>query len=57
MGHASVLTTLSSYGHVSPERQAEIINALGRSDVSSFKGDMATEIATKVAAMLSEIRK
>jgi hypothetical protein len=52
MGHGSVLTTLGSYGHVSTERQAEIISALGRSEVAAGRDDMATEIATKVAAML-----
>ncbi|HXC26748.1 MAG TPA: tyrosine-type recombinase/integrase [Stellaceae bacterium] len=50
MGHDSVLTTIGSYGPVSTERQAEIISALGQS--STDTGDLSTEIAEKVAALL-----
>jgi hypothetical protein len=50
MGHDSVLTTIGSYGPVSSERQAEIIGELGRPVRAS--GDLSTEIAEKVAALL-----
>jgi integrase len=55
MGHESVLTTLGSYGHISRERQAEIITALGRVTASPGReNDMAAEIAAKVAAILKK---
>ncbi len=50
MGHDSVLTTIGCYGHVSSERQAEIISGLGK-PVPAV-GDLSTEIAEKVAALL-----
>jgi hypothetical protein len=45
---------LGSYGYVSPERQAEIISALGRPNARQTNDDMASEIATKIAAILEE---
>jgi integrase len=51
IGHDSMLTTLCSYGPVSPERQAEIIRDLARTDAAGHC-DMATEIAMKVAAIM-----
>ncbi len=55
MGHESVMTTLGSYGHISRERQAELIASLGRSRSRQASGDdIATEIATRVAALLKE---
>jgi len=51
IGHSSVLTTLQGYGHVSVERQGEIIAELAR---PFTKSDAATEIAIKVA---DELRK
>jgi integrase/recombinase XerD len=52
IGHDSMLTTLCSYGPVSPERQAEIIRTLGQPDVTS-NHEMATEIAMRVVAMMN----
>jgi integrase len=51
IGHDNMLTTLCSYGPVSPERQAEIIRTLGQPDVTG-QGNMATEIAMQVVAMM-----
>lgn len=51
MGHDSPLTTLGSYGPVSSERQAEIINALGQSDGTT--DDISTKIAEKLFAMMN----
>jgi hypothetical protein len=51
IGHDSMLTTLCSYGSVSPERQAEIIRTLGQSDAATH-ADMATDIAMQVVAMM-----
>ena len=53
MGHSSVLTTLQGYGHVSVERQGEILAELSRSAHSPAELDTATEIAVKVAEILS----
>lgn len=55
MGHDSLVTTLNSYGHVTIERQAEIINGLGNpaSSIAPMH-DMAEKIAEKVAAMLGK---
>jgi integrase/recombinase XerD len=52
IGHHSMLTTLCSYGPISPERQAEIIGTLGQSDAIPRNGNMATEIAMQVVAMM-----
>jgi len=52
MGHDSMMTTLCSYGPVSPERQAEIIGALGQSDATARNKDIATEIAIQVVARM-----
>lgn len=49
MGHSSVLTTLQGYGYVSTERQGQILAELSRTPAET---DAATEIATKVAALL-----
>jgi integrase len=51
IGHDNMLTTLCSYGPVSPERQAEIIRTLGQPDATRH-GNMATEIAAQVVAMI-----
>ena len=52
IGHHSMLTTLCSYGPISPERQAEIIASLGQSDATQRNGNMATEIAMQIVAMM-----
>ena len=51
LGHSSVMTTLGSYGHISAERQAELIGGAGRR-TTGRNDEMATDIATKVTAML-----
>ena len=53
IGHDNILTTLCSYGPVSPERQAEIIRTLGQPDATRH-GNMATEIAIQVVAMIKK---
>jgi integrase len=53
IGHDNMLTTLCSYGPVSPERQAEIIRTLGQPDATRH-GDMATQIAMQVVAMIKK---
>jgi hypothetical protein len=50
LGHASVLTTLGAYGHVSSERQGEILAALPQFGHMSRTFDLASEIAAKVVA-------
>jgi integrase/recombinase XerD len=52
IGHHSMLTTLCSYGPISPERQAEIIGSLGQSDATPRNGNITTEIAMQVVAMM-----
>jgi integrase/recombinase XerD len=55
MGHDSPLTTLNSYGHVTIERQAEIISGLGNPLPSAAPmDDMAEKIAEKVLARLGK---
>lgn len=49
MGHDKPLTTLNSYGHVSTERQAEIINGLGMAKPAPPDDAMACKIAEMVA--------
>ena len=45
MGHDGVLTTFSSYGEVSHDRQAELIKGLARPKLSQSQGNAATMIA------------
>lgn len=53
MGHDKPLTTLNSYGHVSIERQAEIIRGLRHPQPAATPDDMMAEkIAEKVAAIM-----
>jgi integrase len=52
MGHDQPLTTLTSYGHVSTERQGEIIGGLGQAtQPATDSHDMAEKI-TEIHAML-----
>ena len=51
MGHDKPLTTLNSYGHVSTERQGEIINGLGKVKSAPAPDDTAAKIA-EIHAML-----
>jgi len=51
MGHDKPLTTLNSYGHVSTERQAEIINGLAHKELAVPTEDLASQIA-EIHAML-----
>ncbi len=50
LGHASVLTTLGAYGHVSPERQGEILAALPQFGRALDNEDRTREFAAKVWA-------
>lgn len=52
MGHDKPLTTLNSYGHISSERQAELIMELGGKP-GSLKDDLATKIA-EIHTMLKQ---
>jgi integrase/recombinase XerD len=52
MGHSNVLTTLHGYGHVSTERQGEILSQLARFDQKPAESESASDIAAKLAAML-----
>jgi integrase/recombinase XerD len=54
MGHTNMLTTLAGYGHVSIERQAEILAALPRFGETP---PVRAESAAEVLAKLSEIMK
>ena len=45
MGHDKSLTTLNSYGHVSVERQGELIGALGKNKESMAEEVTAMQIA------------
>jgi len=56
MGHESPLTTLGSYGHVSTERQAEIINALGCKKGEPINHDTMSMLADMVAARIKSIQ-
>jgi integrase len=50
LGHEHCLTTFSSYGHLPPHRQAEIIRGLGKARTKTMPGDAANllrEIAEK----------
>jgi integrase len=53
MGHDKPLTTLNSYGHVSIERQAEIINGFGKTPHIA-PHDTAVQIA-EIHAMLKKV--
>ncbi len=58
MGHDNLVTTLNSYGHVTVERQAEIIGNLSRQQPGTASDDaMAARIAEKVAAILEKLGK
>jgi integrase len=57
LGHASVLTTLSAYGHVSPERQAEIIAALPQFGEPLDDGEILREAAAKLRAEMVKRRR
>lgn len=47
LGHSGMLTTLSSYGNISPHRQAELIRSLGAPKPALPNGDeLASAIAT-----------
>ena len=53
LGHEDVLTTLTSYGEVPPDRQAEIMKSLGTSRPRSFEArEFVNEIADAVAARI-----
>jgi integrase len=53
MGHDMPLTTLNSYGHVSAERQAEIIDGLSRQQHPVTPEDaFADKVAVRVAALM-----
>lgn len=54
MGHSSVLTTLQGYGHVSTERQREILAQLPQFGATPVESDMASEIAAKVVAEIGK---
>jgi len=43
LGHADVLTTLTSYGHVPSHRQAELIRAAGRGDGQAITAGVPTK--------------
>ncbi len=51
LGHESCLTTLSSYGAISPMRQAEIIRALAKPD-DATEGLFASEMLRRLADKL-----
>lgn len=52
LGHANVLTTLQGYGHVSTERQGEILSQLPRFGDKPAESESPSEIAAKLAEML-----
>jgi len=56
MGHSNVLTTLEGYGHVSTERQGEILAQLTCSEEISVGSESATELAARLAEMLKHSR-
>ena len=56
MGHSSVLTTLSGYGHVSIERQGEILGQLPRFGETQGRPDLASVVAEKVLAGIGRQR-
>jgi hypothetical protein len=56
MGHAQMLTTLSSYGNVPAERQAEILNGQ-RADDSKASGRGGEPDAETIQMVLSHLAK
>ena len=52
LGHESVLTTMSSYGHVSIEKQGEIMEDLARRGDTKPGDDLANEILASVTKIL-----
>ena len=49
LGHASIVTTLLSYGKLTPERQSEIMRNLANAkDPDTDVDDIAREIATVI---------
>ena len=56
LGHASVLTTLGAYGHVSLERQGEILAALPQFGAPHDDGKAMRETAAKLAEMVKRHR-
>ena len=48
LGHEQVLTTFSSYGQVSPERQAELIRGLGRPRSGDARNEQVIEQAIQL---------
>jgi integrase/recombinase XerD len=55
MGHSNVLTTLHGYGHVSIERQGEILAQLPRfGETSPAKPEAAAETLAKLAAIMKQ---
>lgn len=57
MGHDKPLTTLNSYGHVSTERQAEIISALGEAKPAPASVSYDQAMAAQIAEMVAEKMK
>ena len=56
LGHASVLTTLGAYGHVSLERQSEILAALPQFGAPLADGETIRETVAKLAEMVGRHR-
>lgn len=54
LGHESVLTTLTSYGRVPPQRQAELIRALGRATPANDSDRLAAMVAETVRRFHAE---
>ena len=50
LGHESILTTFSSYGPVTPYRQAEIMRQIGQAGARATDAD---DILTKIAALVT----
>jgi integrase/recombinase XerD len=56
LGHASVLTTLGAYGHVSPERQSEVLAALPQFGQPLDDGEAIRQAAAKLADLVKRRR-
>ena len=55
LGHANVLTTLQGYGHVSIERQSEILAQLPRfGEPRPSKAEGAVEVLAKLTAIVEQ---
>ena len=52
LGHANVLTTMQGYGHVSPERQGEILGRLPKFGLMHDDHERPSEVADRLAEML-----